>query len=207
MVQDHLSGGDLVDDLRGRYHPEVISGYIEMAYNDLVWQITEAALNPKKGTVDFSHLDAFTQMYRNITVDDDADRSLKYSVLPFAPVKLPEGLGIRLIAPEDDPANPFSHVDSNSQAVFGTLEVGSVDTVPTYHIEKVSGNEYRAYYDSNIGSIAEVSMLLVLPYAQIDDFDQLPMPGGKEMAIFDAVVERMSGKAREDIINDNVVNQ
>lgn len=206
MVLDTLSGGDAPGDVRGRYHPAIIENFIELAYNDLIYQVAAAAINPKDKSVDFSQLDAFAQIFRNITVEDDADRSLKYSVLPFPPVKLPEELGIRMICPEDDPTNPFAHVDNNSQAVFATLDVGSVDSVPTYSLEKMSGNEYRVYYE-NSGTTTEVTMLLILPFIQFDDYDQLPMPAGKDMSIYDAVVERLRQKPPEDILNDNIANQ
>lgn len=207
MVQDRLSGGDTTADVKGRYHPEMIAKNLEAAYNDLIFQTAAAALDPKEKSVNFSQLDAFAQIFRDITVDDDVDRSVKYSVLPFAPVKLPEELGIRLISPEDDPSNPFAHVDNNSQAIFGSLDVGTIDTVPTYSMEKVSGNEYRVYYDDNIGSTTEVTMLLILPFSYYDDFDDLPMPAGQDLAIIDAVVERLVSKPQEDIINDNIANQ
>ncbi len=207
MVQDWLSGGDAPADVRGKYHPQIIEKYIEAAYNDLIYQVATASMNPKEKQVDWSQLDAFAQIFRNITVDDDADRGLKYSVLPFPPVKLPEEVGIRLISPEDDPSNPFAHVDNNSQSIFATLDVGIIDTVPSYSVEKVTGNEYRVYYDVNIGSTTEVTMLLILPFSQFDDYDEVLMPAGKDLSIIDTIVERLREKPQEDTINDNIVNQ
>lgn len=206
MVLDNLSGGDAVADVRGRYHPQMISKFIEAAYNDLIYQVATSALNPKEKQVDFFQLDAFAKIHRDIVVSDDADRSLKYSVLPFAPVKLPEELGIRMICPEDDPTNPFAHVDNNSQAVFAALDVGAVDDVPTWSLEKMAGNEYRVYYPDDVVT-TEVTMLLILPFSQYDDYDEVPMPAGKDLSIVDTVVERLREKPQEDIISDNIPSQ
>ena len=129
-----------------------------------------------------------------------------YSVMPFPPVKLPEELGIRMICPEDDPTNPFAHVDNNSQAVFAALEVGTIDSVPTYSLEKMDGNEYRVYYPDDI-TTSEVTMLLVLPFSQYDDYDELPMPAGKDMSVFDGVVQRLREKPQEYTVNDNITTQ
>ncbi len=206
MVLDYLSGGDAPGDVRSRYHPAMIEKHIEGAYADLIYQVMEAAINPRDKKVDFTVVDAFAKIHRNITVVDDVDRSLKYSVLPFAPLKLPEDRGIRMICPEDDPTNPFAPVDNNSQAVFAALEVGTVDNVPTYSLEKMDGNEYRVYYPDDLIT-TEVTMLLILPLSQYDDYDEVPMPAGKDMGVFDAVVERLREKPPEDNINDGIASQ
>jgi len=206
MVLDNLSGGDAVADVRGRYHPQMISKFLEAAYNDLIYQVVEAAIDRKNNKVDFTVVDAFAKIHRNIAVSDDADRSLKYSILPFAPLKLPEDRGIRMICPEDDPTNPFAPVDNNSQAVFAALDVGVVDDVPTYFLEKMVGNEYRVYYPDDVVT-TKVTMLLILPLSEYDDYDDIPMPAGKDLSIVDTVVERLREKPQEDVVNDNIASQ
>lgn len=202
MIESRLSGGDTIPDVKGRYHGAIIIKHIEAAYNKLIRDTFDEAEKKQ----DFSQLDTYAKNFRDIDVSDDADRSLKYSKLPFPPVRLPQNVGIRMVYPQDDPTNPFAHVDSNSQAVFSVLDVGSVDNVPSFWIEKYAGNEYRIYYDQ-VGAITKVAMLLLLPLSQYDDFDEIPMPAGQDLAVVDLIVERMSGMAQEDQINDNIAKQ
>lgn len=203
MIESRLSGGDTIPDVKGRYHGGIITKHIEAAYNKLIRDTFDEA----EKNQDFSQLDTYARNFRAIAISDDADRSLKYSILPFPPVRLPQNVGIRMVSPEDDPTNPFAHVDSNSQAVFSTLDVGSVDTVPSFWIEKYAGNEYRIYYDQVPGATTKVAILMLLPLSQYDDFDEVPMPAGQDLAVVDLIVERMSKMAQEDKINDNIANQ
>jgi len=203
MVESRLSGGDTTADVKSRYHGAIIEKHIEAAYNKLIRDTYEEGVKNQ----DFSQLDMYARTFRNIDVSDDTDRNLKYSLLPFPPVRLPENLGIRMLYPQNDPTNPFAHVDSNSQAVFTVLDVGRVDDVPSFWIEKYEGNVYRIYYDQPDLSTLKIAVLMLLPLSQYDDFDEIPMPAGQDLAVVDLIVERMSAMAPEDQINDNIAKQ
>jgi len=206
MIADYLQGGDAPIEVKGKYHPAILEKWVESVYNELIFQTASGALDPKNDQTDFSQLDTFASMYRDIDVLNDTDRSLKYSVLPFPPVKLPEDLGIRMVCPNDDMENPFAHVDNTSQPIFAALEVGTVDTVPIFWIEKQSDYTYRIYF-KNSGTVAKVAMLLIVPLSQYDDFDEVPMPAGKDKLVLDMVIDALMRKPQPDNINDNVIEQ
>jgi len=202
MIESRISGGDTPADVKSTIHGAIIEKHLEAIYNDLIQESYRAAVAMQ----DYSELDAYAKNHRGISVQDDTDRNLKYSELPFPPVRLPENLGIRMVYPEDDPTNPFAHVDNNSQAILSTLDVGSVDDVPSFWIEKYAGNEYRIYYDDP-GTTSTVALLMILPLNQYDDFDDIPMPSGKDMMAIDLVVERLLNKPQEDTFNNNIPNR
>ena len=56
-------------------------------------------------------------------------------------------------------------------------------------------------------STANVSVRMIVPMSYMDDFDDVPLPAGKDGALKDMVIERLMGKPKEDAINDNVANQ
>ncbi len=200
MIVDYLAGGDAPSDVRGRYHGAMIDQYVNIAYNDLIYNVYVEG----QEIGDYSQLDSFARAFRAITVSDDGDRDLKYAILPFPPVQLPDNMGIRLICPNDDPTTAFAYLDNNSVAVFSALEVSSVDDLPGFWIEKMDDNEYRVYFDNPGDVLASIMAKLILPLGQYDDFDEVPMPAGKDMHICDLIVKRLREKPMEDLINDNV---
>lgn len=198
LVEARLSAGDATADVKARFHGNILALHIAAIYNRLIFDTYVEG----KTHQDFSQLDAFAKNFRAIDILDDADRGLKYSVLPFPPVRLPENLGIRMIIPEDDPTNPFAHVDNNSQAVLSTLDVGVVDTVPEFWIEKHDDNKYRVYY-RNTAAITTVAILMLLPLTQYGDYDDVPMPSGRDLDVVDMIVERLGSMGPQDTNNDN----
>lgn len=200
MCVDFLAGGDAPADIRGKYHPAMVEKFLEAAYSD--W-INEIYLESKHFT-DFSRLDSFCQVY-DVDVTDLGDDKWECE-LPFAPMQLPDNMGIRQVFYVDDETSAFSYLENNADPVFSALEVNLIDTNPEFKVVR-EDNAHMLKLKNLADGTTQVSVRMIVPMEEMDDFDQVPIVAGKELALFDMVAERLSKKPHPEIINDSNPDQ
>jgi len=205
LIQDYLAGGDAPDDVKGRYHDEIILKHMENAFNAVVLQTWLEA----KQYADYSVLDAWAREY-TISITD-VDGSSGVVVLPYPPMQLPDNKGILQVTPSDDLANPFSYRETNSQGVFAALEVNTVMTNPRFYLEQnptsTDNTDTHQLQVSNVPSgVTEVKVKQIVPLSVVDLFDQVMIPAGKEDMIVKQVIELLRTKPPEDVRNDDLAN-
>lgn len=199
LVQDYLAGGDAPDDVKGRYHPEIIANLLALAYNQVVMQTYMEG----KQYSDYSVLDAWA-LNHDINITDNA------VPLPYPPVQLPNGMGIIQVAAGNDLNNTFAYRETNANSVFNALDVGAVSTKPTFYLEvnAGSGNHSHVLQVAKVpDGCTSVKVKMIVPLDQVDDFATISIPAGKESLLMEAVVELMRQKPKEDIVNDNNATQ
>jgi hypothetical protein len=199
LASDYLSGGDAPDDVKSKYHPEVIANLLAIAYNGIVMQTYLEA----KQYSDYSVLDAWA-LNHSINIVSNA------VALPYPPVQLPNGMGILQVSAGSDITNTFAYRETNANSVFNALEVGSVSTKPTFYLEQNAGagNNSHVLQVSNVPEgCTSVKVKMIVPFDAVDDFTTISVPAGKEMDILGAVVELLRSKRGEDVINDGIANQ
>jgi hypothetical protein len=210
-ISDFLAS-DSAGDSKGVYHPEIIKQHINNVFNQLIYNTW---LNGKKYS-DFSQLDAWSKTY-TLTVLAQAGASA-YCMLPFAPVQLPDGNGIRQICDHVDNGNVFAPIEATSNVVFAELEVDQMDDTPTYRLEQNNIWGTEAGMASHLlrldrlpvaptPLIISVDMLLIVPFTELDDYDDLVMPEGGEDKMIRQVVDLMSKKPMPDTSNDQVIQK
>jgi hypothetical protein len=199
LVKDYLAGGDAPDDVKGRYHDQIIANFLALAYNQVVFQ----TFMEGKAHSDYSVLDAWAKNHTINIVDSTAP-------LPYPPVQLPNGMGILQVACGNDLTNVFAYRQTNANAVFAALDVGSVSTKPTFYLEQNTGsgiNSHVLQLAQVPDGVTSVKVKMIVPLDQVDDFETVSIPGGKEDTIIGYVIELMRQKPPEDEINDNKANQ
>lgn len=204
-VQDFLSGGDAPSDIRGKYHPEIIKKWVEMAWNNVVFQTYMEG----KMHSDYSVLDAWARNYPLVITSNTVK-------LPFPPVQLPNNMGIRQVANgisnDYDPTNVYAFRDTNAEAVFSALEVGNtnISEKPWFYLEINNGSGINSHV-LKLGNVPNttvgVTVKLIVPLEQIGDYEVISIPGGKEDMIVKSVIEILRQKPQEDFINDNNAQQ
>ncbi|MFA5151453.1 MAG: hypothetical protein WC554_02720 [Clostridia bacterium] len=199
---------DQAGEHRAKYHPEIIKTHLNDAFNQIVYATW---LNGKKFS-DFSQLDAWSRTYECTIVAQAGTNA--YAYLPFAPIQLPDGMGIRQICDHDDNANVFAPIELTANVVFAELEVDAMDTTPTYRMEQNNlfagaGEESHMLKLERMplapGLIASVDALLIVPMEQMDDYDDIVVPGMQEDTLVRQVIDLMVKKANPDTLNDNVI--
>lgn len=199
LVEDFLTGGDAPDDVKGRFHPEIIKKHIELEFRSLVFDVFLEA----KRFSDYSILDSWTKKYTiGITpLNGKAD-----AVLPYPPMQLPDNLGIRLVCTTDSPSSAYAYRENNSHAIFSELAISRISTRPFFTIEQNDGdgNETHILKLEQIPTgVTSIDVRMIVPLDYIDDYDDISIPAGKETVLVNGVIERLAGKPSEDLINDN----
>ena len=198
---------DQSSDEKKKYHPSIVSVHLNDAFNQLVYSTW---LNAKKFS-DFSQLDAWSKTYE-IELETQVGL-VANALLPFAPMQLPDGAGIRQIADHDDNSNVFAPIELTANVVFAELDVDAMDTTPTYRLEQNSlstgaGEESHMLrierLPVTVGAITSVDVLMIVPLEQVDDFDDVAMPSGQEDTLIRQTIDLMSKKPKDDTANDNV---
>jgi len=205
-IQSFLAS-DNAGDSKGVYHPEEIAVHLNNVFNQSVYN---AWLNGKKYS-EFSQLDAWSKVYEIDVVDQVGAKA--YALLPFSPVQLPDGLGLRQISDHDTPATVLVPIEATASVVFGALDVNTISSVPTYSLEQNShstgaGEEshmLRLEKLPTVDTIDSLDVLMIVPFDQLDDYDDVAMPSGMEENMISQVIEMMSNKRIPDTTNDEVI--
>jgi hypothetical protein len=196
---------DLTGDVKGKYHPEEIKTWLNTAFNQTIYNVW---LNGKKYS-DFSQLDAWSRTYE-VTVLAQVGTNA-HALLPIAPVQLPDGFGIRLIADHDDSDTVLCPVEATSNPIFAELEVNTMDDMPTYRLEQsnvfVGAGEASHMLKLEKmpvapDAITSLDVMMVTSPENLDDFDDLAIPAGSEDALVRMVIDLMSRKPQVDNLND-----
>ncbi|HKJ46407.1 MAG TPA: hypothetical protein VJ945_01285 [Flavobacteriaceae bacterium] len=204
LVQDYLAGGDVAEDLMGRYHYEIVAGHINTAYNKIVFNTYMEA----KTYSDYSILDAWCKNY-TLTLADVSSNKGRVK-LPFPPVQLPNNMGILQVNSNGNISDAYAYRETNSHAVFSKLEVGSVSTKTFFYLEMNDQDETETHvlkFENLPDGITDVDVKMIVPFDRIDDYDTVAMPAGKEDIIMEYVIQLMRTKPPEDTINDRKPEQ
>ncbi|MBE3087294.1 MAG: hypothetical protein IMZ64_13885 [Bacteroidetes bacterium] len=194
LVQDFLSGGDAPAEIKGRYHENIIANHIALAYNKIIFQTWLEGKNYN----DYSALGSWAKNHLLNIVSNTV-------ALPYPPVQLPNNMGILQVAAGTDLNNTFAYRETNANSVFNELEVGSVSTKPTFYLEVNNGagiNSHVLKLALVPDGVTTVTVKMLVPFDQIDDFETISIPAGKEDIILQYVIELMSKKLPEDKTHD-----
>lgn len=206
LIQDYLSGGDSPSDVKGRYHDEVILKHMENAYGAIVLQTWMEAKNYS----DYSVLDAWARNY-DVTITGVSGTS-GIAILPFPPMQLPDNRGILQVCPQADLTNPFIYLETNAQGVYAALEVSTVLLKPSFYLEQnptsTDNTDTHQLVLANIPNlVTDVKIKMIVSLSQVDLYDEVAIPAGKESLMVQAVIELLQGKPLEDLKNNNLTDQ
>jgi hypothetical protein len=209
-VIDHLTGGDATADTQSQYHPLMITKHIEFAFNQIVFQVW---LNSKKFS-DYSQLDAWSKTYEIQIIDQDGANA--HAFLPYAPMQLPNNMGIRQICDHLDKSIVFAYLEATANAIFSELEVSQIDTTPTFRIEQNNlstgaGEESHMLRLEKLplapNVLLSLDIMMIVPLEQMDEYDDIAIPAEMgEDGIIKQIVEVIRSKPSQDTVNDQNAN-
>lgn len=202
---------DSAGDSKGLYHPEIVKQHLNNVFNQAIYNTW---LNGVKFS-DFAQLDAWSKPYVCTVVGQAGTKA--YVLLPFAPVQLPNGLGIQSVYNHNDASVMLAPVESDAQIIFAELEVNTMDSTPTYTMQQnnLSTGEgepsHMLLLDklpvAPLTLITELDVMMIVPLDQTNDFDGIAMPSGAEDNLVRQVVDLMSKKPMPDTNNDQVIQK
>ena len=198
---------DNAGDMKGKFHPEEIKIWLNSAFNQSIYN---AWLNGKKYS-DFSQLDAWSKVHE-CSIESQTG-TVAHAFLPFAPVQLSDGMGIREVSDHADNTNVFAPIEATANVVFEALEVDDMDTTPTYRLLQNNLNTGAGEKShmlklermpTGADAIISVDVMIISSLESHDDYDEISIPAGGEDILIRQVLELMSKKPAPDIANDNV---
>jgi len=202
---------DAAADSKGVYHPEIVKQHLNDAFNQAIYA---AWLNGKKLS-DFSQLDAWSKTYEVPIMAQVVRKG--HAFLPFAPVQLPDGHGLRQICDHDAPENVFAPIEATANVVFDELDVSTMDDTPTYSMEQnnLSTGAGEESHLLRLGKlpvapatvITDLDVMMIVPLSELDDYDDIVIPNGAEDSLIRQVVDLMSKKPLPDTSNDAVIER
>lgn len=210
---------DSAGDSKGIYHESIVKVHLSTVFNQAIYNTW---LNGKKFS-DFSQLDAWSKTYEVDVLDQCDDKA--YCLLPFAPVQLPNGMGIRQVrnhyeCPEYGEAIGdqwiFAPIEATANTIFDELEVSTMDDYPTYRLEQSNvnvgeGEKSHMLWLENLpvapDEIDTVDIMMIVPIDTLGDYDEVALPSGLEDNIIRQVIDLMSKKPLPDIANDQVIEK
>jgi hypothetical protein len=196
---------DIIGDQKAVYHPNVIIGHLRNVFDQVIYN---TYLNGKKFS-DYSQLDSWGRVY-TATVQNQVGTKA-YIFLPFTPVQLPDGMGVRQVADHADNSNVFAPIDQTANVVFAELEVDAMDTTPTYRLEQNNmatsdGEKSHILRLERLpvapDAIAEVDVTMIVPLSEMGDYDEVIIPTGMADTIIRQVIDIMRAKPAADTLND-----
>lgn len=199
---------DNAGDMKGKYHPEEIKVWLNSAFNQSIYN---AWLSGKKYS-DFSQLDAWSKVHE-CSIESQTG-TVAHAFLPFAPVQLSDGMGIREVSDHADNTNVFAPIEATSNVVFEALEVDTMDSTPTYRLLQNNLNTGAGEKShmlklermpTGADAIISVDVMMIVPLDQTDDYDDVTMPAGGEDILIRQVLDLIRSKSNPDTSNDMVI--
>jgi len=200
---------DQAGERKAKYHPEIVKTHLNNMFNQIIYATW---LNGKKFS-DFSQLDSWSKTYVCAVLDQSGANA--YALLPFAPVQLPDGMGIRQVSDTDDSSTVFAPIEATSNVVFAELEVDDVDDTPTFRLQQnnISAGAGQKSHLLRLERlpiapatlITNIDAMLIVPMDQMDDYDDVVIPGMQDDTIVRQVIDLMSKKPNPDTANDSVI--
>lgn len=194
LAQESLAGGEANASIRDKYHLAVIEQYLDLAYADIMQEEFNNAGN------DFTVFDNFAKPYK-CTVLYDEGRDEKYFVMPVTLIPLkPKQAGLRSISMFRGQQVAFAPIGNASVPMWNELEAMRVDSTIAYYIE-----DNKVFFPMNApNKDAQLMVKVITPYAELDDNDNVYVPGGKNEMLFQRMYQFMNLRGnREDEYNDN----
>jgi hypothetical protein len=203
LVKRQLTGGDSPAVARGRFHDREIALYIGMVFDSLIGQGNSVTQNKMAELgMDSWVYDALTKSYQ-LDILEDTDRKRFYSTLPINVLSVVDNNGIRMITPWQDESVAFFPRRETDTFLMNDLDVNQISGLIYYALE---GN--KIYYSGDINCDWEkVRAKLVLKFSEFEDTDDIDIPNGKDVELFQLTVGLMKEKNLSDIVDDSTVMQ
>lgn len=177
LFQEGLSGGIITDDVKTKYHPEVIAHYIELAMGQIA-SMQLGGRNPDHDMV----FDSLTKTYLCIQPKCDEKRNEFFIDIPAKYMSLPENLGIRHVGLSSDPTCAYYGLSVTDLSDIRGIEAGQIDQY--YYIEHQKIWLFNVYDPTK-----EVRVVLVPKFLEWEDDEEINIPNGQETVLYQTVME------------------
>lgn len=175
-------------------HRAVIASLIPAVINYVV--VGEYRLRRDERRADISSTDRhgyvdpeFLGTYE-VDIQKDIKRGRKYAKLPYRVQSIPHGLGLNEVLPCNGQLVQFHRV--NSEIELMALDESVLGMITAFWMEQ--NPEQRIYFHGLSPVIEKVLVRMVVSVNDLDDDDQIPVPGNIEFQVIDILVQHFMGQ-------------
>jgi len=199
LIKHKLAGGDCPQELKGKYHDEIVSKHITLALNYLINDVIYVRANKNK---DWGSLDPYAKTFLGNIIKYNEERNERYIDLPSDYIPLPKNRGIRIVSPEQGQDKPFLYRDNNTSRIYKNLDVNDVYNEVRFYVE---GN--KLFFSEHLPNYVETVLIKIIqPFDAMNDDDNVVVPQGYGKVVIDLVFQSMMGMPLEKASNDNNAN-
>jgi hypothetical protein len=199
LAQEALAGGDAPSEVRGKYHIAVIAQFLSMAYTDILQKEYD------REDSEPSLFDNCAKRYE-LVVERNQRIDRNYVKLPVSLIPLrPRQAALRAISLLKSQQLAFAPIQNTSAPIWAELDAPKIDPTCTYMIE-----QNQIVFENNAPEIGSTLLIKIIPsLAELDDKDDVIVPGGNNMLLFQQMYQIMSMRRnRGDLnIDDNNATQ
>ena len=216
LIQDFLTGGDAPSDVKGRYHDEIILNHMENAFNAIVFKTWLEAKNYS----DYSVLDSWAKNYTVPITGDVAALPFPPIQLPDNRGILQVAPATDLTNPfaylETNSQGVWAELEASIVLLNPSFYLEQNSTVSDWILANGYWNSYGFWYGgeywieeptdninthqlvlANIPSGVESLLVkMIVPLEQLDLYDEVSIPAGKEKMMVQSVIELLRNKRK-----------
>jgi hypothetical protein len=181
LIQERLNKGSVTPDIYKGAHPLVIQEYIGLAFNSIIYATFKK--NPEG-------IDIYGKWFYDQEVKKDGD--VCYCDLPVSTMQLPRAYSVLKITKVDD-VDEISFLPARvlASSAYGRLGVIERSGTTIYSVTN------KILFKEIDPSIEKVNIFQVVPFADMNENDEVPVPGGQDSVLIDSIME---------YFNDNRIN-
>lgn len=188
IIQSYKTSGIITSDVLKNAHPIIVSKYIDMALNNIMFEIFKK--NPEE-------VDIYGKWYNGVDIKSISGNY--YCDLPCTKIQLPKNTPyIRSIVEQGNrDSSTFIYSKSTSRSVFSRLGTINRSGCITYSIED------KIYFDSNFDkNITKVDMFAITAFSDLSDNDEFPIPAGQDLNLIQLVLKFINGEQTDKKIDN-----
>ena len=202
LVKDFCEGGSAGQEIKSRYHPEILSTYVGLAFDALMngSNSNKADVMVEMGWSLWTY-DTITKFYTQ-PILFDSFRKRYYVELPVNVQTINNNEGVRMLFPTEEEQSVFLPRRQNDVFLMDGLDVNQLSGMIFYNVE---GTKLMLSGDINC-KWTQVSMKLAVAFNDLEDDDEISTPAGQDYQLFE-MVKRIVAKYDQDTTNEGTPNQ
>ncbi len=194
MITSWVQNGVANPDLIRKYHPEMIALNIGRAFNHVIYATFRNNI---------SDVDLFAKPYV-VEVQYDSEAEVYYFDMPAHTTQLPDNKQIRQISFLKDKKYSFEPLPVGAAEVFGDTDVALAFSYIGYTVlaNRIELTNWPASDFAVSTTTPKLRVILVPAFEAYEDEDEVHIPSGKDIDVYNILLQILAGKRPTDMIAD-----
>ncbi len=191
MIQSWVENGVANPDLKRKYHPEMVAMNIGRAFNFVIYTTFRNNI---------SDVDLFAKTYKVPVLKDG---ETYYFDMPVDTTQLPDNKQIRRISGTRGKYS-FEPLPIGAGDVYDNTDVAQAVSFIGYTVmaNRIELYNFPASDYLDQATAPELNITLIPAFEAYEDEDEVHIPSGKDMDVYNVLLQILAGRRPTDMIND-----